>query len=285
MSCKRLDIDTISAKDLKDVNRFSKMELYAILSIQSDNNNVNNSWEHRTTYDENGGKNPEWLLAPPMTFNFDLFTAPWLTLVIKLKTKGSFHENDIGEVRVPIMYLMENYGDAKDEKRMSFGVTTPGGKAKGVLEFSFKLVDVMTCLSGHVAGDASYPSGHVAAVPLFPTGGVGVGVGGAYQHAPAPGYGPYQYHAAGGWNPQGGVGVGGAYQHAPAPGNGPYQYHAAGGWNPQAGYGYTPPPPPPPPQNSFIHGTLPAVADGAVMGLVRGSAGALFEAIVNGFIS
>ncbi|GMY21614.1 protein SRC2 homolog [Fagus crenata] len=250
MGCKRLDIDTISAKDLKDVNHFSKMGVYAILSIQSDKNNGNNSLEHRTTYDENGGKNPEWLLAPPKMFTFNVFTAPGLTLVIKLKTKGSFHEKDVGEARVPIMYLMENYGDAKDEKRMSFGVTTPGGKAKGVLEFSFKLVDVTTYPPGHVASVASYPSGHVAAPPLFQTG--GVGVGGAYQHAPTPGYGPYQYHAA-------------------------------GVWNPQAGYGYTPPPPPPPRQNSFIPGMLPAVADGAVMGLVKGSASALIDAIVNGY--
>uniref|UniRef100_A0A2N9G8F6 C2 domain-containing protein n=1 Tax=Fagus sylvatica TaxID=28930 RepID=A0A2N9G8F6_FAGSY len=212
MGCKRLDIDTISVKDLKDVNHFSKMEVYAILSIQSDNNNGNNFLEHRTTYDENGGTNPEWVLVPPKMFPFNLFTAQWLTLVIKLKTKGRFHEKDIGEVRVPIVYLMENYGDAKDEKRMSFGVTTPGGKAKGVLEFSFKLVDVTT-----------YPSGHVAAPPLFQTGEVGVGG--------APGYGTYQY---------------------PAP----------GGWNPQAWYGYTPPTPPPRQQNSFFPGMLSAATYG-----------------------
>lgn len=251
MRCKRLDIDTISAKDLKNVNLLSKMKVYAILSVQSDNNNGNNSLEHRTTYDENGGQNPKWVLAPPKMLTFNVFTDPGLTLVIKLKTKGSLqYEKDIGEVRVPINYLMEKYGDAKDEKRMSLDVTTPGRKAKGVLEFSFKLVDVTTYTSGHVAGVASYPSGHVASPPLFPTG--GVGVGGAYQHAAAPGYGPYQYQAP-------------------------------GGWNPQAGYGYTPPPPPPPPQNSFIHGTLPAMADGAVMGLVKGSAYALFDAIGNGF--
>lgn len=251
MGCKRLDIYTISAKNLKDVNHFSKMGVYAILSIQSDSSNGNNSLEQRTTYDENGGKNPVWVLAPPKMFTFNIFTDPGLNLVIKLKTKGSLKfEKDVGEVRVPIMHLMENYGDAEDEKRMSFGVTTPGGRAIGVLEFSFKLVDAMTCPSGLVAGVASYPSGHVAAAPLFPTG--GGGVEGAYQHPPAPGYGSYQYHAP-------------------------------GGWNPQAGYGYTPLPPPPPPQNSFIHGMLPAVADGAVMGLVKGSAYALFDAIGNGF--
>lgn len=200
-------------------------ELCALVSIQGDNN----SFERKTTITKEGGPVPDF----PMTFTINISTALTQTLVIKLRAHRMFmfRKKVIGEVPVSIQELLEIYGDAKDEKNISCSVETPAGA--GLLDFSFKFIEVMT-----------FPSGHVTAAAVPP--------------------------------PTGGGGVLGAYQHPPdALGEGPY--HAPGGGNPQAGYGYGAPPPQ---QN---HGTVAAVAEGAVMGLVKSVAYALFDAIGNCF--
>ena len=174
-------------------------ELCALVSIQGDNN----SFERKTNITKEGGLVPDF----PMTFTINVSTAPTQTLLIKLKAHRMFMfpKKVMGEVPVSIQELLEIYGDAKDEKNRSCSVETPAGA--GVLDFSFKFIEVMT-----------FPSGHVTAVAAPP--------------------------------PTGGGGALDAYQH------------------------------PPPQQN---HGRVAAVAEGAVMGLVKSVAYALFEAIGNCF--
>ena len=69
MECRPLDITLNSAKDLKDLNLFSKMDLYAIVLIHDDyfNNNAN---QQRTHIDKDCGPNPKWNF--PMKFTVDV---------------------------------------------------------------------------------------------------------------------------------------------------------------------------------------------------------------------
>lgn len=85
MALRCLEIVINSAKDLKDVNLFSKMDVYAV-SMINNSLNLNNSSNQKTTIDENGGTNPKWVPDFPMTFIIDVKEAMWLTLVIKLKS-------------------------------------------------------------------------------------------------------------------------------------------------------------------------------------------------------
>ncbi|XP_030958633.1 protein SRC2 homolog [Quercus lobata] len=137
MALRCLEIVINSAKDLKDVNLFSKMDVYAV-SMINNSLNLNNSSDQKTTIDENGGTNPKWVPDLPMTFIIDVKEAMWLTLVIKLKAHGTLGDKDVGEVHVPMKNLLDNCGGAKDAKHMSCSVRTPDGKAKGALDFSFK---------------------------------------------------------------------------------------------------------------------------------------------------
>ena len=57
MALRCLEIVINSTKDLKDVNLFSKMDLYAV-SMINNSLNLNNSSDQKTTIDENGGTNP-----------------------------------------------------------------------------------------------------------------------------------------------------------------------------------------------------------------------------------
>ena len=64
MECKPLDITLNLAKDLKDLNLFSKMDLYAVVSIHDDyfnnNNNNNNANQQRTHINKDCDLNPKW---------------------------------------------------------------------------------------------------------------------------------------------------------------------------------------------------------------------------------
>uniref|UniRef100_A0A7N2R120 C2 domain-containing protein n=1 Tax=Quercus lobata TaxID=97700 RepID=A0A7N2R120_QUELO len=93
MALRCLEIVINSAKDLKDVNLFSKMDVYAV-SMINNSLNLNNSSDQKTTIDENGGTNPKWVPDLPMTFIIDVKEAMWLTLVIKLKAHGTLGDKD-----------------------------------------------------------------------------------------------------------------------------------------------------------------------------------------------
>ena len=74
MECRPLDITLNSAKDL---NLFSKMNLYVVVSIHNDyfnnNNNNNNTNQQRTHIDKEHGLNPKWNF--PMKFTLDVNAA------------------------------------------------------------------------------------------------------------------------------------------------------------------------------------------------------------------
>ena len=59
MECKPLDITLNSAKDLKDLNLFSKTDLYVVVSIHDDYfNNNNNANQQRTHIDKDAARTP-----------------------------------------------------------------------------------------------------------------------------------------------------------------------------------------------------------------------------------
>lgn len=144
MNFRVLDIVIISAKDLKQVNPFFKMDVFTLASVQGYNNNLYNSLQ-KTPIDKDGGSNPNWNF--PMKFFIDVVAAEnnCLTLVIKLKADGSFGDKDIGEVHVPVKELLDKYVASNDEMHAaSYNVrTTRAGKFKGELNFSFKFGDAV----------------------------------------------------------------------------------------------------------------------------------------------
>ncbi|KAK7841995.1 protein src2 [Quercus suber] len=205
MSHRTLDISSISTKDLKlkKVSCFSnKMGLYANVSIDGSGN----SSEQKTPIDKNGGSNPIW--NSPMKFTINDVAAAQQTVVVKLKAERIIRDKVIGQVRVPMKELLDNYGDSKGENHISY--TWEGQRGTG-LRLKFEEL-------------VNYPTGP------------GHGVVDIYQHPPAPAYGGYPPPApayGGGYPPAlaygGGyppaLAYGGAY--VPAPGYGPYMPYTA----------------------------------------------------------
>ncbi|PON81693.1 C2 domain containing protein [Trema orientale] len=197
MECRPLDITIISATDLKDVNLLSKMDVYAVVSISGDHRS--SKQKQKTPVDKDSGPNPRW----DHTFKFTLFEDAvqqnQLVLKIKLVSDRSFGDKEIGEVQVPIKELLENSKDDKNgEKRVSYSVRLPSGKAKGTLNFGYKFGEKFAApASAHKAAPGepvmAYPPGHAGPSQGYPPpAAAGYPPAGAYPYPPPGGYPPQQ---------------------------------------------------------------------------------------------
>ncbi|CAM8988300.1 unnamed protein product [Rhodiola kirilowii] len=136
-----LEINVAYAQGLKDVNLFTKMDVYVTVSIVGGNNNSN--IKQKTNVDRDSGTHPTWNF--PMRFKVDdLQGRSSLFLFFKLKCEGSLADTDIGEVCVPIKDLLDSSSvscESKSSKFVHYQVTTPSGKGQGTLTFSYKFLE------------------------------------------------------------------------------------------------------------------------------------------------
>ena len=93
------------SQGLEGLESFSKMDLYAIVSIHGDyfNNNNNNANQHRTHIDKDYDPNPKWKF--PMKFTVDISAAEQnrLLLVVKIKAEKKLAgDEEVGKAHVPI---------------------------------------------------------------------------------------------------------------------------------------------------------------------------------------
>ncbi|KAJ1395202.1 C2 domain [Sesbania bispinosa] len=217
MDYRTLELNLSSAKDLKNVNLFTKMNVYAVVSISGDPNHHHN--KTKTPVDRNAGKNPTWNFPIKLTINESLARQNRLTLEIKLRCERSLStDKDIGTVHVPLKELLDQTGDGKSFQHVSYQVRKPSGKPKGALNFSYKFSENLAAPANPkaepvavypppVAGSTSapYAEPYPAQPPQYATG---------YVYPPPPqSYGGYPQHQAGyGYPQQGGYG----YPPAPA---------------------------------------------------------------------
>ncbi|KAL3538128.1 hypothetical protein ACH5RR_001494 [Cinchona calisaya] len=225
-----LDITLISAEGLKDVNIFSKMDVYAVVTILGYPKN-----KQKTPLDKNGGTNPKW--NHHMKFNIDQHSLnnPGISLLIQLKSDRSLgSDRDIGEVNIPIPELFNGGGASTNdsgERVVEYEVRTSSGKPKGTLKFSYKLGEKFAQqVKEAKKKNVDEP---VTAYPAPPHHNTGASI--AYPPYQGMGY-AMPSHPSYQQPPHGG-----GYA-APPPGYGGYP--PTSGYPPQAapGYGYPPPP-------------------------------------------
>ncbi|XWS57515.1 hypothetical protein CRYUN_Cryun09bG0180800 [Craigia yunnanensis] len=261
MEFRPLEINVISAKDLKDVNLFTKMDVYAVVSINGD---------HRTTQitplDKDCGSNPKWNYTVKFTIDEAAAHQNHLNLVFCLKSDRMLGDKDIGTVQVPIKELLDqNNGNEKVEQKVSYNVRLPNGKPKGVLNFSYKFgekfnkpvpqppvpgAEAMYVVDKH--GEKP-----VMAYPPPSTGYPGPSSG----HPPPVAYPPPPHGMAGyPYPPPAGSYPPYGYPQAPAPG---YGYP---GYPPHGGYGYPPVQKPQKPKKSGMGAGLGLGLAGGLLG-------------------
>lgn len=261
MAYRTLELTLISAKDLRDVNVFSKMDVYALATIAGDLRS-----QQRTPVDRDGGKNPSWNSTLRFPVPVDPAAGNHLVIHIILRAERTLGDRDVGEVHIPLKELLDGVKDGA--KFVSYQVRKPGsGKAKGVLNLSYKLVD-LPASSGPSppSAPAAKPTEAVSAYPpqkvdepvmAYPAAGAS---GSAYppSYTTAAAYPPYQQQAG--------------YAPYPPPPQGGYGYGAP----PQAGYGYGAPPPQgygygAPPPAGYGYGAVPPKKNKNNLGLGLGA--------------
>jgi hypothetical protein len=272
MDQRTLEINVISARDLKDVNYISKMDVYAVVSISGVDSKQQPKQKTKTPVDRDGGKNPTWNFPIKFTIPETSLAENHLSLVFKLKCERALGDKDIGEVNVPIKELLDSAGDGKSMKFVSYQVRKPSGKPKGEINFSFKFGEIEKVVvpeaSSSAAKATNSNSQPVAAYPAGPTS-VPYGGPGSYPPPPAgygyppppPGYGYPPPPPYGGYPPPQPQGYG---YPPPPPG---YGYPPV-----QGGYGYPPPVQGQQPQkkNKFGMGLGAGLLGGAIGGLLIG---------------
>ncbi|XP_020596349.1 protein SRC2-like [Phalaenopsis equestris] len=202
MAYRTLDLTLISAKDLKNVNLFTQMRVYAIITISYDGPRS----RQRIAPDRDGGRNPNWNAT--IHFTIPAGDPGNHLLRILLRADRVLGDRDVGFVQIPLRDIIATPGDTRF---VSYQVRRPlSGKPKGVLNFSYKISDPITPPS-------VYPHLHFVAPPAAAA---------KLDQEPVIAYPPAEYYAV-----QQPYGYG-----APAMPAG-YGYSPAGYGYSQAGYG------------------------------------------------
>uniref|UniRef100_A0A7N0SV31 C2 domain-containing protein n=1 Tax=Kalanchoe fedtschenkoi TaxID=63787 RepID=A0A7N0SV31_KALFE len=233
MESRTLEISVRSASGLKELNTIGKMDPYVTVSLSS-----GPSSKQKTEVDTDGGKNPKWK-GKPMSFVVNEEDMN-VTLVFRIMAEKPFGDKEVGEVNVPVKDLLSEGGAA--EKHLSYSVTTPSGKPKGTLNFSYKIGENVVATSTRNVSEAN-----VAAYAPPVAGGPSQHFPGLYPPPPPqPHYGsagPYPYPYPYPYPPP--PHQAGYYPPPPQPAGYP---PPAGGYQPQQqGYGYPAGAPPPGP--------------------------------------
>ncbi|XP_024196260.1 protein SRC2-like [Rosa chinensis] len=103
MDCRPLEITVFGANDIKDVNMFSKTDIYTVVSVSG--NSVRKQ-KLRTPVHKDVGTNPKWNRT--LKFTLDNSALDHLQIKIKLICDRTFGETKIGKVVVPVKNLLQN---------------------------------------------------------------------------------------------------------------------------------------------------------------------------------
>ncbi|XP_062006085.1 protein SRC2-like [Rosa rugosa] len=123
MDCRPLEITVFSANDIKGVNMFSKMDVYAVVSVSG--NGVRKQ-KLRTPIHKDADTNPKW--NHTLKFTLDNSVLDRLQIKIKLICDRTFGETKIGKVVVLVKDLLQN---EKNDKHVTYPVITAKGRPKG----------------------------------------------------------------------------------------------------------------------------------------------------------
>ncbi|WVZ20341.1 hypothetical protein V8G54_007663 [Vigna mungo] len=236
MEYRTLELNIISAKDIKNVNLFSKMDVYVVISLTGDPFHLQSATTH---VDKDGGCNPKWNYPVKFSVNEALAKENRLTLEAKLISDRTLGDTVIGTVHVPLRELVDNPGEDNGFRHVNYKVVKSSGKSKGSFNFSYKFAEKVS--NSTAAGRMSAPASKTETEPVmaYPpqtsagTSAIPYGTSHPPPPNPAAQYGyPPQQPSYTGYPPVNG------YPPQQSYGGYPPQKNGYGGYPPQNGYGY-----------------------------------------------
>ncbi|KAF7149576.1 hypothetical protein RHSIM_Rhsim02G0010900 [Rhododendron simsii] len=160
MEYRSLEINVISAKDLKKVNLIGKTHAYAVVSISAD---PRASQQQRTAVDRSGNASPTWNFTVKFAVNESAARSNGLAVTFRIRCERRLGDKDIGEVHVPLSELIGSVEDGKSQF-VTYQVRKPSGKPRGELNFSYKWGEKIagarapiTAYQAQVGSSSAYP--------------------------------------------------------------------------------------------------------------------------------
>ncbi|XP_023635227.1 protein SRC2 [Capsella rubella] len=150
-----LELKINCASNLLNVNLFTKMDVFAKISIRA--KNTPKKQKAKTSVDRSAGSNPIWNQTINFSVNERLVHNDHLKLVIKLISRRVLRNKEIGRVDLSLLELFNSItppinGDSNSEKMnlMRYQVITRSGKKSGTLTFSYRFKsDLMVNVNRH----------------------------------------------------------------------------------------------------------------------------------------
>ncbi|XP_038718238.1 uncharacterized protein LOC120011241 [Tripterygium wilfordii] len=148
-----MEITLVSANDLKDVRRFSEMDVYAVVSILG---YPGKEQKQKTPVHHECGSHPKWNYTMYFVFSEAAATQNQLTLKIKIKTERTVHSSkEVVTVHVPIKKLFDEKAEENAAKFITHNIMNPNGKSEGTLNFSYMFGHRFTAVASLLDGPSS----------------------------------------------------------------------------------------------------------------------------------
>ncbi|KAL6653082.1 hypothetical protein ACP70R_012007 [Stipagrostis hirtigluma subsp. patula] len=141
MAYRELELTLLSARDLKNVNLFTRMEVYAVVTISGDQ-----LTRQCTAPDPYGGRNPTWNAALRFAVPPTAAAAAGACLHVLLRAERALGDRDVGEVIVPLADLLATAPDPgpRPPQLASYQVRKlHRSEPRGVLNVSYRLGPVV----------------------------------------------------------------------------------------------------------------------------------------------
>nr|ABU98655.1 SRC2 protein [Taiwania cryptomerioides] len=134
METRTIEVTLISARDIQDVNLFTKSKVYAVAWIRGDPRPT----KQRTVSDKENGTNPSWNKSMSFAVDEAALQQGRLVLEVEIRSEGTFGDKEVGHVSVPMKEFLGKKPTGGVDF-VSYQVRKPSGKAKGTLNLSVKL--------------------------------------------------------------------------------------------------------------------------------------------------
>ncbi|XP_030943135.1 uncharacterized protein LOC115968075 [Quercus lobata] len=141
MAWRNLEIVIEHAKELESVHLFQSLKPYPVVCICDDEGNSYYESEKKKPVDLTGRSNPEWGALFDFDINIVEAQRRRLYLIVRLESHRNvacLSSKFIGEVRVGLEELLNDFGDADDKKLVTRSVLNKKRQAQGRLTFSYK---------------------------------------------------------------------------------------------------------------------------------------------------
>uniref|UniRef100_A0A1D1XEU1 C2 domain-containing protein n=1 Tax=Anthurium amnicola TaxID=1678845 RepID=A0A1D1XEU1_9ARAE len=143
-----MEVKSLSCRDLSlPLALFGKPPVYAVVSLSDGTDGrAGRQQVQSTPFDRTGGRNPEWDLAMRFDFEGDLSSLFLdFDFVVRSGTGGILGDRVVGEARIPIKELAEDYSAASFDggrfRSVGYQVKSSDGKPAGVINFFYRVVN------------------------------------------------------------------------------------------------------------------------------------------------